>query len=158
MSLTLTRAGVVEAPAAGARLLVVGGPTLDLPWWPDDVEMSGLAPGYVDTDRPGRAALSTRSTEPLPTLRVGFTVSGTYWNHSQRLLLDAVTALAAARPLTRLVLGQRDTGLWQVRDAGWVESDWTDDGDPAEAEVTIELKRAAAAVDPVGPIKRRPRR
>lgn len=158
MTLAAIVAGIVEPVAGGARLQVVGGITLDLPWWPTESEVSALTPGYTDTDRPGRTPLGTRSSEPLPTRRLTFTVSGRDYTESAERWLSQVEAIAKAKPLVRLVLGARDLGVWQVRDAGYTEVDWTDTGDASEAEVTIELRRAAGPVDPVGPIKRRPKR
>ena len=42
--------------AQQARLIAVGLPVLVLPWWPSEVEESGWAPNYAETERPGRTA------------------------------------------------------------------------------------------------------
>lgn len=159
MSLALVIAGTIVPPPKGVRLeLAEGGTGLDLPWWPDSIDHSGLAPTYTDTERPGRASVSTRSGEPLETLRMTFVLSQRDLADSAAGMVAAIRRMAQAKPLVRVLLGSDDRGTWQVRDAGYSETAHADDGQVAEAEVTLELRKTASAVTKVGPIATRPRR
>lgn len=147
------------APAQDrARLLCSNGASLDLPWWPDEVESSGLAASWVETARPGRTPLLTRSAEPLPSVRIVFTVSGATLADSAKAWVDAVRALAVARPVVQLLLGRSDRGTFRVVDATVLEREWAANGDPSVAEVIIELRSASDVTVPVGPVPKRPRR
>jgi hypothetical protein len=141
-----------------ARLVCAGGPTLELPWWPDEVESSGLAAGWAETARPGRSPLLTRAAEPLPSLRISFTVSGTTLADSAVGWVDAVRELAKAKPVVQLLLGRSDRGVFRVVDATVLEKEWAGNGDPSVADVTMELRSASDATVPVGPVPKRPKR
>jgi hypothetical protein len=153
-----TLPGRVSGVSDRARLVCPGVGTLELPWWPDEVESSGLAAGYAETARPGRAPLLRRASDPLPATRITFTVSGTGLSQSAVQWTDLVRTLAAAKPVVQLLLGRSDRGAFRVVDASIVEREWAPNGDPAVADVTLELRSASDAAIPVGPVPKRPRR
>lgn len=149
----------VASPSPGsARMLVDGRAWLDLPWWPNEIEYSQLAPSYAETERPGREVLLTRSNQPLESLRIAFTLRGRTLAESASSWVAAVRALARTKSPVQLVLGGSDRGRWRVVEAGYSETDWAPDGSPAIADVVILLRQAIDASIPVGPIPQKPRK
>lgn len=150
--------GSVASMTPGAQLMVVGGPTLNLPWFPEEIEYSDLAPGYSDTTRPGDTTLQTRSVEPTESLRIPFTLSGLDLAKDSAVpWLSILREIITAKPLTRLVLGNSDRGLWRIVEAGYVENAHLDDGTPSSVDVVLQLRGAGRDRDPIGPIRRRHR-
>lgn len=135
-----------------AKLVQVGGATVDLPWLPTSHELGGWAPEYSETARPGMAPLSTRSGDPLSTQRIEFTIRSADIRSSVSALVSQVRALAKAKPLIRLVIGSHDYGAWQITDAGASITDYAPDGSPARAEVMIDMREASGAVIRIGPL------
>ncbi|MBI1377254.1 MAG: hypothetical protein GC157_07210 [Frankiales bacterium] len=150
--------GSVIASTQLARLVCPGVGTLVLPWWPSEVEHSEWAPEYAETPRPGRTMVQTRSSDPLPQLRLAFTLRTTNPSESIDEQLTLVRRLAAAKPVVQLLLGPSDRGRWRIREAGAVESDWADDGTASIADVSLTLRRESDAAIPVGPIRKKPKR
>jgi hypothetical protein len=142
--------------SSSAILIVAGVGTLELPWWPTELEYSGLAPGYTDIERPGRTPIVVRSSEPLESLRIAFTLRGPTLADSAAGWTNAVRVLSRATPLCKLMLGPSDRGTWRVVEAGYSEADWTADGSPAVADVVIVLRQASDAAIPVGPVPTKP--
>ena len=155
---TLTLPGKVVSEAQQARMIAAGLPVLVLPWWPSEVESSGWAPNYAETERPGRAPLLKRSDDPLPSLRIAFTLRAADVTVSIQDTLQLVQVYAAAKPIVQLMLGQSDRGHWRITDAGANEVDWAANGEPSIADVAISLRAASDASIPVGPIKKAPKR
>jgi hypothetical protein len=149
--------GKVISDAQQARLIAVGLPVLVLPWWPSEVEESGWAPNYAETERPGRTALLTRSNDPLATLRISFVLRASDVTQSIQDTLDIVRRYAAAKPIVQVMLGQSDRGHWRITDAGATQQDWAANGEPSVADVVISMREASDASIPVGPIKKKPK-
>lgn len=149
--------GKVSAENQQARLVCAGVGTLVLPWWPDEVDHSGFAAGYAETERPGRSVLLTRSSDPLPSLRIPFTLQSGSRLESMQPWLDAVRILAAAKPVVQLFLGASDRGVYRVVEAGATEMDWAPNGEPSVVDVVLQLRAASDAAIPVGPIKKKPK-
>lgn len=152
-------AAVVAAPVLvsggnGVRLVAIGAATLDLPRWPTDVEVSGLAPTITETDTVGAQPTLYRSGEPREQIRLSFVLGGRTLAESAEDWLAAVKSLATAKPVVRLIMGAMDRGTWQVFDAGYTEQEWTGTGATAVAEVIITMKRTDAEV-PVGPVPKK---
>lgn len=141
-----------------ARLICPGVGTLVLPWWPTEVEHSGWAPDYAETARPGRTVLQTRSSDPLPSLRIAFTLRGADPTVSVAELVAMVRTLAAAKPVVQLMLGPSDRGRWRIREAGAVETDWADNGSPSVVDVTLSMREESKAVIVVGPVPKKAKR
>lgn len=150
--------GSVIAATQLARLVCPGVGTLELPWWPSEVEHTDWAPDYAEIPRPGRTMVQTRSSDPLPQLRLAFTLRTTDPTESIGDQLAMVRTLAAAKPVVQLLLGASDRGRWRIREAGAVESDWADDGSASVADVSLLLRRESDAAIPVGPIRKKPKR
>lgn len=149
----------VAAPMAlsvssGVRMVSLGVATLDLPFWPSEIEISGLAPTITETEVVGSQPTLYRGSEPRPQLRISFTLRGRTLAESATRWLGAVQAIAAAKPVVRLITGATDRGTWQVSEAGYTETDWTAAGEPAIAEVAMTMKWTTAEV-PVGPIPKK---
>lgn len=149
--------GKVVSGGQQARLTAAGLPVLVLPWWPSEIEDSGWAPTYAETERPGRAPLLTRSNDPLPSLRIAFTLRTSSVEDSIQDLLDTVQLYAAAKPVVQFMLGQSDRGYWRITDAGANQRDWAANGEPSVADVVITLRSASDASIPVGPVKKKPK-
>lgn len=149
--------GRAVAGSQQARLICPGIGTLTLPWWPGEVENSGWAAGWAETERPGRAPILTRSSDPLPSLRIPFTLRGTTPDQSVQDELAVVRALAAAKPVVQLMLGQADRGQWRVVETGATETDWAANGEPSVVDVILQLRSGSDAAIPVGPIRKKPR-
>lgn len=146
----------IISAANTARLTASGLPTLVLPWWPSEVEDSGLAADWAETARPGRSPLLTRASDPLPSMRLAFTLRTSTVEESVQDLVDLVKQYAAAKPVVQVTLGLSDRGHWRITEAGVVQQDWAASGEPSVAEVTMTLRAASDAAIPVGPIKKRP--
>ena len=157
-SATTTIPGTVAAGSDRARLICAGIGDLVLPWWPAEVENSGLASEWTETPRPGRAPTLTRATEPLPSLRMSFAVTAVTVEESVAGWLTAFRVYAAAKPVVQLMLGASDRGVWRITEAAAVETDWAADGQPSVVDVTLTLRAASDAAIAVGPIRKRPRR
>lgn len=153
-----TIVGRVVAGSQQAKLICPGIGTLTLPWWPEEIENSGWAAGWAETERPGRSPVLTRSSDPLPSLRLPFVLRGTSVTESVQKDLDIVRALAAAKPVVQLMLGQSSRGQWRIVEAGASETDWAANGEPSVADVILLLRAASDAAIPVGPIRKKPRR
>ncbi len=153
----VTIPGRIVRSSQRARLIAAGLPVLVLPWWPSEVEDSGWAPNYAETERPGRAPLLTRSNDPLPALRIAFTLRTTSVTESIQDTLDLVKRYAAAKPIVQFMLGQSDRGHWRITDAGANQLDWAADGEPSVADVIITMRQASDASITVGPIKKKPK-
>jgi len=150
--------GRAVAGSQQARLICPGIGTLTLPWWPAEVENSGWAAGWAETERPGRAPLLTRASDPLPSLRIPFILRGTTPDESVQDELDIVRALAAAKPVVQLMLGRSDRGQWRITEAAATETDWAANGEPSIVDVMLQLRKASDAAIPVGPIRKKPKR
>lgn len=140
------------------RLICPSIGTLVLPWWPEEIENSGWAAGWAETERPGRAPILTRSSDPLPSLRIPFTLRASSPDQSMRTAVDLVRSLAAAKPVVQLMLGQSDRGQWRIVEAAASETDWAANGEPSVVDVILQLRAASNAADPVGPIRKKPKR
>lgn len=140
-----------------ARLVCPGVGTLVLPWWPSEVEHSDLAASWVETARPGRAPVLTRAGDPLLSLRLAFTLRSTDVTESVASALAMVRRLAVAKPVVQVMLGSSDRGRWRITEAGAVESDWADDGQPSVVDVQLTLRAESNAAITVGPIKKKPK-
>lgn len=151
---TVTTAPVAVTPTTGARLIAAGVADLALPWWPSEVEVSGLAPSITENEKVGSQPTMYRSSEPRAQIRISFTLRGRTLAESAEPWLAAVQALATGKPVVRLLMGASDRGTWQITEAGYTESDWTASGAPAVAEVSITAKRTDTEV-PVGPIAKK---
>lgn len=147
-------APAVVAPTAGARLIALGVADLQMPYWPTEVAVSGLAPSFTETEKVGAQSTMFRSGEPRAEIRLAFTLRGRTLAESAGPWLAAVQALAVSRPVVRLMLGASDRGTWQVTDAGYAETDWTATGDPAVAEVALTMKYTSTEI-PVGPVAKK---
>lgn len=159
--LIATRPGVVPASSAGARLAITGGASVDLPWWPDEIAASALAPTWTDTPRPGRAPHLTRDDDPLAHWRITCTVCGRDPEESVQGVIDGVDALGATTDtdaVAELRLAGRFAGHWLIVDAGWTATSWTSAGDVASADVIIDLRRPSVANVRIGPLRPRPKR
>lgn len=141
-----------------ATLVQVGGKTVELPWLPTAHEVGGLAPGYAETARPGRAPLQTRSTEPVPTQRIEYVARRSDMRESVADHLADIEGLAAGKPLVRLVIGSHDYGAFQIVDAGYSVTVYAPDGSPARAEVMVDMRASVAAVAKIGPVKAKKRK
>lgn len=150
--------GKVISENQRARLICPGVGTLTLPWWPSEVEGSGWAANWAETERPGRAPLLTRASDPLPSVRLAFTLRTGSVTESIQDDLDMVQELSAAKPVIQLMLGQSNRGQWRITDAGANEVDWAANGEPSVADVIITMREASDASIPVGPIKKKPKR
>ncbi len=150
--------GAIKPTGKQARIVCAGIGTVVLPWWPDSLDYSGLAPRYTDVDRPAAESLIHRSFEPLETLTIVFMVSGSNRNESVEYWSQMVRQLARAKPLCQLVLGDHDRGRWLVADAGYTESDQTATGEPSVMEVTLQLRQKSQAVITVGPVRAKARK
>jgi len=132
--------------------------TLELPWWPSEVEYSGLAADYVETPRPGRSPLVTRSGEQSEKLRIAFTLRENDVNVSVRGYVEALRVIARAKPLAQLMLGVQNRGLWHITEAGYVETDWAANGEPSVVDVILQLiypgDDAGIVVGPIRPKRR----
>lgn len=146
-------ASAVVDPSDRARLVCQGVGVLELPWWPTELESSGLAPTFTENARVGLAPEVLRSGEPMESLRLAFTVRGDSLAVAATPWLALVRTLAVAHPVVRLLMGRSDRGTWFVSEAGYPELDWTDGGEPAVAEVTLLLKRTDAEIA-VGPVSK----
>lgn len=153
-TVTTTVPGVIIAPSASARLICDGIGTLELPWWPTDLEYSNLAPNYTEKEKTGAVTTLYRTNEPLEALRIVFTLRGATLNDSAGEWVNIVRVLAKAKPICRLMLAASDRGTWVVTEAGYSEADWTAAGDAAVAEVTIQLRQADHQI-PVGPVAKK---
>lgn len=142
-----------QAPPRKARL-ICGALVIDLPYWPDEWAISGLAPNYVDQTRPGRKPLLLRDTEGLPEVRLTFEV-GSGIESSCRTALDTLRRIAnASTPVT--VLGAHNTrGHFRLAELGWMETDHTKSGEPSRAEVSALFREVSDASAAVGPIRSR---
>lgn len=150
--------GRAVAGSQQARLICPSIGTLTLPWWPEEIENTGWAAGWAETERPGRAPLLTRSSDPLPSLRIPFTLRGNTPDTSVQDELDIVRALAAAKPVVQLMLGQADRGQWRIIEAANTETDWAANGEPSVVDVILQMRAASDASIPVGPIRKKPKR
>ncbi len=140
-----------------ARLICPGVGTLVLPWWPSEVENGSWAPEYVETPRPGRTPIVTRASDPLPTLRLAFTLRAADVTQSIAALQAMVRDLAAAKAVVQVMLGPSDRGRWRITEAGAVETDWAPNGSPSVADVVLNLRRESDAAIVVGPIRKKPK-
>ena len=141
----------ISSPAVGSVVL---------PWWPDEIAATSLAPAFTDTARRNRSPHQTRDDDPLPKWRLSCTVSGRDPDESVQGIVDAVTAIAAGSDTDSLVelhLGDRFAGQWLIVDAGWTATAWTSSGAVASADVIIELREPSTASVRVGPIPSKPR-
>lgn len=150
--------GRVGSVDGRARLLCGTLEPLILPWWPDEVETSGMAAGYAEDPRPGRTPVLTRSADPLATFRMPFTLSGPTLQDSVLAEVTLLERYAAAKPVVQVMFGRFNRGHWRVTEASMVEKAWTSAGEPAEVDVTLTLRRASDAAIPIGPVKKRPSR
>jgi hypothetical protein len=139
-----------------ARILCPPNPDLVLPWWPTEIENTDWAAAYVETPRPGRTPLLTRSADPLPSLRMSFTIHAGNVNTPVTAWVDQIRDLSTALPVCQLMLGASDRGRWRITDVGVTELEWADDGEPSMVDVAMTLRAASDAVIPVGPIKKKP--
>lgn len=158
--LMVSRAGTLDSATRGARLAIAGGASVDLPWWPDEIAATSLAPAFTDTARRNRSPHQTRDDDPLAKWRLSCTVSGRDPDESVQGIVDAVTAIAAGSDTDSLVelhLGDRFAGQWLIVDAGWTATAWTSSGAVASADVIIELREPSTASVRVGPIPSKPR-
>jgi hypothetical protein len=140
-----------------ARLVCPGVGTLVLPWWPTEVEHGAWAPDYAETARPGRTPVLTRSSDPLPTMRLAFTLRTDDVGDSIAALLAMVRTLAAAKPAVQVMLGPSDRGRWRITEAGATETDWSDTGSASVADVVLAMRRESDAAIVVGPIRKKPK-
>lgn len=141
-----------------AQLICSGVGTLVLPWWPTEVEHGSWAPDYVETPRPGRTPTLTRASDPLPTLRLAFTLRTSDLDEPIGQLLVMVRTLAAAKPVVQVMLGPSDRGRWRILEAGAVETDWAGNGQPSVADVILQMRAESNAAITVGPIRKKPKR
>ena len=139
--------------SGGAKLVQVGGKTLDLPWLPTAHELAGWAPEYASTARPGRAPIMHRATDPVPTQRIEFTLRQRDMRESIAAEIEEIKAFAAGKPLVRLVIGSHDYGAYQITEAGGSITAYAADGSPARAEVMIDMTSSVTAVAKIGPVK-----
>jgi hypothetical protein len=155
---TVVLSGRAAREGQMARLLSSGMPPLVLPWWPDEIEYSGWAANWAETERPGRAPILSRSSDPLPSVRIAFTLNSGDVLESVGKQLAAIRALAAAKPVVQLMLGESDRGTWRVAEAGANETDWAPDGQACAVDVVISLRSASDASVAVGPVGKKPKR
>jgi hypothetical protein len=141
-----------------ARLICPGVGTLVLPWWPTEVEHSGWAPDYAETPRPGRTLVLTRASDPLPSLRLAFTLRAADASQPVAEAVAMVRTLAAAKPPVQVMLGATDRGRWRILEAGAVETDWANNGQPSVVDVALGLRAESNASIVVGPIRKKPKR
>ncbi len=146
---------VVGTLADGPRRAVLaceGVGTLNLPWWPSDFEVSGLAPAYTQQTRPGRAPLLLRETDTLPEIRMSFTL-GTAPEVSADVEASLLSRMAKAKQPVTLTLAARGRGKFRITELTFVEVDWTSLGSTSVYDVDMTLTRVSDAVIPIGPVK-----
>lgn len=161
MAATIRVPGYTAATKKQARIYAAGVGTVVLPWWPDEIARSAIAPIYETQDRPGRTPLLLRSGDSLPEVRVGCLVSTNTAEvngvgNVSAVLAALIKASKAKKPVS-LKLASR-SGRYRVTDLGITELDWDTTGQPISAEVSMTLVSASDAVVPVGPIKKKPKR
>lgn len=159
MSVVVQLPGYATPVTKQARLTAPGVGTVVLPWWPDEVAHSALAPVYQSQDRPGRAPLLLRSGDSLPEVRLGCVVSTANLAAEPHVgtVLEMLQLIAIAKRPVTLQLASRSSP-YRVTDLGITELDWNGEGQPTSAEVSVTLTSASDAVVPVGPIPGKPKR
>lgn len=151
-------AGRIVPESSQARIISANGTTLVLPWWPSEVENSGLAGSFTDISRPNRAPLLARAADPLPSLRLAFTVSADSLNSSIQKWLEQFKVVAKADAVVQVLLGQSDRGRFVIVDAGATEVEHAASGEPSVADVILMLRSASDADLVVGPVRKKSRK
>lgn len=146
--------------------------TVVLPWWPDEIAWSGMAATYEEQARPGRLPLLLRSGAGLQELRIGTVVrprdlggeravssdgaasarSGESLSPAISSILDTLRLMSrAVKPVTVSIAGR--SGSYRITDLGITELEWSTEGSPLVAEISLTLLQASEAAVPVGPIR-----
>lgn len=153
----IARPGIKAVRSRGARLVMSGGPTVALPWWPTELAYGGLAPSWTETERRRQAPALFADFAQLETVRIDCTVSGKdlRTDSIDDVLADLKTLgkLSDVDRLIELHLGEHFTGMWTMADLGITVRQWTDAGESAEADVIFDLKQASTSSVRVGPIR-----
>jgi hypothetical protein len=155
---TVTVRGEIAAGPRHAELSCKGVGTLRLPWWPSDIESSGIAPVYAQQTRPGRSPLLLRESQSLPVQRLAFTL-GTSPESSAEADVALLRKMATAKVPVTLTLGGQSRKDYRITELSIVETDWTSTGAVAVAEVDLTMTKVSDAVAPIGPVKgKKPRK
>jgi hypothetical protein len=150
--------GEIAAGPRHAELSCNGVGTLRFPWWPSDIESSGLSPVYAQQGRPGRTPLLLRESRSLPVIRIAFTL-GTSPESSAESDVALLSKMANARVPVSLSLGGQSRKDYRITELSIVETDWTSTGAVAVADVDLTLTKVSDAVAPIGPVKgKKPRK
>lgn len=147
-------------PLSQVSLYVRGIGTVILPWWPEDISLSGGTNSYDEQARPSRKPLLLLDGIDLEELRIGCMVSlrdavgpeGMARANEVVAVLTGLRAMSVSLVPVQVKLASRG-GLYRITDLGVTELDWDSGGNPIAAEVSFTLREASQAVIPVGPIR-----
>ena len=160
MAVTVSMAALAStAQTRSARILIEGSQPISLPWWPDEVAWSALAPTWKSIPRPGRYPLLVQEGAQLPVLTLGFIAAAPRPEHrsiesSAEPLLNTLKTAAADGSNVFFLLGAAySKDPWKITDLSYTELQWTSTGSVSRAEVSVQLTRATFASFPRGPVK-----
>lgn len=145
--------GQVASGPRHAELSCKGVGTLKLPWWPSDIENSGLGPLYTEQNRPGRAPLLLRDSRALPVIRVAFTLGKAPEDSVESdiaLLRKMANGTRVPVTLTLAGVSRKD---YRITDLSIAERDWTSTGAVSVADVDMTLTKVSDGAAPIGPVK-----
>lgn len=138
------------------RLYVRGIGTVVLPYYPEDIQFSGLSANYEEQRRPGRQPLLIRTGLSLREMRVGVVVSrqnleARAEGNVQPILKTLGVMSRSKQPVEVKLAGRKSR--WRMTDLGITELDWSRKGLAILAEVSMTFVELSDATVPVGPIK-----
>ncbi|MCW3038383.1 MAG: hypothetical protein JWM31_288 [Solirubrobacterales bacterium] len=146
-----------RGPGTGEKLSIEdegGNERFTAPFSPKVIEYGGLAPTYSDGDRPGRAPLLLRASEPRPTLSFELFVGSTDDQRSVEAGLATLEHIAASSARVRLHYGPREEkGLWRITSLSYSSAERNGDtNEITRATVSVELTRAVDVTINKGPV------
>lgn len=146
-----------KPPAAGRTLLLFcpGVATVQLPWWPEEVERANLGRTWEEITRTGRQPLLLSSGKNLQEYNLGFTLRAKEMGVSMADNIAAIEAMADSQIPISLVMASTVRGLFHITALGIVETEHNFAGHPTVVDVTMTLKEASDAVVIVGPVPRK---
>lgn len=135
----------------GVKLYTPGVGNLKLPYLPDSIDVSEIAPVYSQQPRPGRRPILYKTGLSLPKQRFSATVA----DHGASIegVLSELRQHSEGEHPTRLYLGGRKRISGPVTGLSWTEMDHDTSGRCIRAVVDVELTTKADVKINIGPVK-----
>lgn len=148
------RMGAPVSTAQGLRMVMASGyGRMVVPFAPETVDLTGLAPRFETLDRPNDRPLLIRAGEQLRTWSAELPVMRPDPDDPIDDVLNGLVVLAQSAQPVKVAYGSTETGSWRITDLQISVTDrQSGTGAPSRATVTMTMTEASDVEIPAGPV------